>query len=288
VLDNTSDVICVLKSDGSFRYISPAVERVLGYSPEAHLGTVCFDYVHTDDAELVTESFAEILKTPGLHKSLQFRVRTTDGSLRYVEAIPNDQLEDLTLRGVVVTFRELTERVRMERVLKEAQERYRTLVEHLPAIDYVDTPEGPGYAGYTSPQAEAMLGYPLDAWDDDPLFWTKLLHPDDKEHVVAENTRANAAGEPLVLEYRMIARDDQVVWLHDESVVLRDEAGQIRYRQGVLLDITKRKEAEKALREAEIRYKTLVEQIPAITYIDRADGSDEPLYTSPQIEEMLG
>jgi diguanylate cyclase (GGDEF)-like protein/PAS domain S-box-containing protein len=288
VLENTSDVICVLKADGSFRYISPAVKRVLGYPPEALLGTVCFDYVHTDDAAFVAESFAQILKTPGLHTPLQFRVRTTDGSLRYVEAIPNNQLEDPTLQGMVVTFRDLTERVRMEKVLREAQERYRTLVEHLPAVVYVDTPKGPGYAGYTSPQAEAMLGYPLDAWDADPLFWTKLLHPDDKERVVAENTRANAAGEPLILEYRMISRDDRVVWLHDESVVLPDETGQIRYRQGVLLDITKRKEAEKALREAEVRYRTLVEQIPAITYIDRADGSDEPLYTSPQIEEMLG
>jgi diguanylate cyclase (GGDEF)-like protein/PAS domain S-box-containing protein len=288
VLENTSDVICVLKADGSFRYISPAVKRVLGYPPEALLGTVCFDYVHTDDAAFVAESFAQILKTPGLHTPLQFRVRTKDGSLRYVEAIPNNQLEDPTLQGMVVTFRDLTERVRMEKVLREAQERYRTLVEHLPAVVYVDTPKGPGYAGYTSPQAEAMLGYPLDAWDADPLFWTKLLHPDDKERVVAENTRANAAGEPLILEYRMISRDDRVVWLHDESVVLPDETGQIRYRQGVLLDITKRKEAEKALREAEVRYRTLVEQIPAITYIDRADGSDEPLYTSPQIEEMLG
>jgi diguanylate cyclase (GGDEF)-like protein/PAS domain S-box-containing protein len=288
VLENTSDVICVLKADGSFRYISPAVKRVLGYPPEALLGTVCFDYVHTDDAAFVAESFAQILKTPGLHTPLQFRVRTKDGSLRYVEAIPNNQLEDPTLQGMVVTFRDLTERVRMEKVLREAQERYRTLVEHLPAVVYVDTPKGPGYAGYTSPQAEAMLGYPLDTWDADPLFWTKLLHPDDKERVVAENTRANAAGEPLILEYRMISRDDRVVWLHDESVVLPDETGQIRYRQGVLLDITKRKEAEKALREAEVRYRTLVEQIPAITYIDRADGSDEPLYTSPQIEEMLG
>jgi PAS domain S-box-containing protein len=59
VLKNTSDVICVLKADGSFRYISPAVERVFGYPPEALLGTVCFDYVHTDDAAFVAESFEQ-------------------------------------------------------------------------------------------------------------------------------------------------------------------------------------------------------------------------------------
>jgi diguanylate cyclase (GGDEF)-like protein/PAS domain S-box-containing protein len=175
----------------------------------------------------------------------------------------------------VVTFRDLTERVRVEKSFRKAQGRYRTLVEQLPAVVYVDTLEGPGYAGYTSPQAEAMLGYPLDAWEANPLFWTTLLHRDDKERVVEENTRANAAGEPLV-------------WVRDESVVLRDESGQPLHRQGALFDITERKEAEKARREAETRYRTLVEQIPAVTYIDWADGSDKPLYTSPHIEEMLG
>jgi diguanylate cyclase (GGDEF)-like protein/PAS domain S-box-containing protein len=247
VLENTSDVICVLKADGSFRYISPAVKRVLGYLPEALVGMVGIDYVHTEDAAFVAESFAQILKTPGVHAPLQLRVRTADGSLRYVEAIPNNQLDDPTLKGVVVTFRDLTERVRMEEVLREAQERYRTLVEQLPAVVYVDTLKGPGFAAYTGPQAEAMLGYPLDAWDADPLFWTKLLHPDDKEHVVAENTRANVAGESLVLEYRMISRDGRVVWIRDESVLLRDEAGQPLHRQGVLFDITERKALEEQL-----------------------------------------
>jgi len=288
VLENTSDVICVLRADGSFRYISPAVERVLGYLPEALVGMVGFDYVHTEDAAFVAESFAQILKTPVMHAPLQFRVHTVDGSLRHVEAVPNNRLDDPTLRGVVVTFRDLTERVRVEKSFRKAQERYRTLVEQLPAVVYVNTLEGPGYAGYTSPQAEVMLGYPLDAWEVNPLFWTTLLHPGDKERVVGENTRANAAGEPLVLEYRMISRNGQVVWVRDESILLRDESGQPLHRQGALFDITERKKAEKALREAEIRYRTLIEQIPAVTYIDRADGSDKPLYTSPQIEEMLG
>jgi diguanylate cyclase (GGDEF)-like protein/PAS domain S-box-containing protein len=190
---------------------------------------------------------------------------------------------------VVLTFRDLSEQVRVVEALREAEERYRTLVEQLPAVVYIDTLEGAGYAGYTSPQAEAMLGYPLEAWDADPLFWTTLLHPEDKERVVAENTRANVASEALVLEYRMLSHDGRVVWIRDESVVLHDETGQPLHRQGALFDITERKEAEKALRETEVRYRTLVEQIPAVTYIDKVtDGPDEPIYTSPQIEGMLG
>jgi PAS domain-containing protein len=58
-----------------------------------------------------------------------------------------------------------------------------------------------------------MLGYPLEAWEAEGLFWTTLLHPDDKERVIAENARANAAGEALTLEYRMLSRDGRVVWV---------------------------------------------------------------------------
>ena len=76
VLENTSDVICVLAPDGSFHYISPAVKWVLGYLPEDLIGRVGFDYVHIEDAAFAAESFAQILKTPGLHAPLQFRVQT--------------------------------------------------------------------------------------------------------------------------------------------------------------------------------------------------------------------
>jgi PAS domain S-box-containing protein len=90
VLQNTSDVICVLGADGTFLYVSPAIESVLGYLPENLVGTVSFDYVHPDDAAFVTESFAQILKTPGVHAPVEFRARAADGSLRHVEAIPNN------------------------------------------------------------------------------------------------------------------------------------------------------------------------------------------------------
>jgi PAS domain S-box-containing protein len=114
VLQNTSDVICVLGADGTFLYVGPAIESVLGYLPENLIGTVGFDYVHPEDAAFVTEAFSQILKTPGVHAPVEFRARAADGSLRHVEAIPNNQLADPILRGVVVTFRDLTERVRAE------------------------------------------------------------------------------------------------------------------------------------------------------------------------------
>jgi PAS domain-containing protein len=75
---------------------------------------VGFDYVHPEDAALVAEAFARIVQTPGAHTPVEFRVRTADGSVRHVQGVPNNQLDHSILRGVVVTFRDLTDRVRAE------------------------------------------------------------------------------------------------------------------------------------------------------------------------------
>jgi PAS domain-containing protein len=73
------------------------------------------------------------------------------------------------------------------------------------------------------------------------------------------------------------------MWARDEATLVRDGEGKPLYWLGVQVDITERKWAEEALKEAEDRYHTLIEQIPAVTYIDKAtDGPDEPIYTSPR------
>jgi len=220
---------------------------VLGYPPDVLLGTVGFDYVHTEDAAFVAESFAQILKRPGVHAPLQFRVRTKDGSSRHVEAIPNNRLDDPILRGVVLTFRDLSDRVRVEEALREAEERYRTLVEQIPAVTYIDkVTDGPDEPIYTSPQIEEMLGYTSEEWLRGRL-WSQCLHPDDRERVLAADERFENGRESFSEEYRLIAKDGSVVWVREEAVETRDYAGEPQYWQGVIFDITERKNLEEEL-----------------------------------------
>ena len=85
----------------------------------------------------------------------------------------------------------------------------------------------------------------------------------------------------------MVARDGRIVWFRDEAVLQRSEEGEPAYWQGVMMDITARKEAEAGLAEAEARYRALVEQLPAIAYIDPVDRNGT-VYISPQTETILG
>jgi two-component system, NarL family, sensor histidine kinase UhpB len=98
-----------------------------------------------------------------------------------------------------------------------------------------------------SPHIEQVLGFSPDEWMADPRLWVDRIHPDDRPDVIDETERCIAAGDPFKLEYRMLAREGRVVWLHDvASVVGRDEAGRSLRYQGLQLDITDRKQAEHA------------------------------------------
>jgi diguanylate cyclase (GGDEF)-like protein/PAS domain S-box-containing protein len=117
LVQNSSDIITILDADGTVRYVSPAVERVTGYMPEEQVGTNAFGSVHPDDMEQALNTFAEVLKSAGLHPPLEFRVTHKDGSWRYLEHVVNNLLDDPVVRGVVVNSWDLTERKALEEQL---------------------------------------------------------------------------------------------------------------------------------------------------------------------------
>ena len=131
----------------------------------------------------------------------------------------------------------------------EVGRRYRTLIEQLPLVVYVDALDSVSSNIFTSRQVEPMLGYTVEEWATDAELFSRLLHPDDRERVLTAHVHTHATHEPLSLEYRLIARDGRVVHLRDEGVVVLGDQGQPLYLQGYLLDITQQREAEHQLRQ---------------------------------------
>jgi PAS domain S-box-containing protein len=171
---------------------------------------------------------------------------------------------------------------RQRRRTESVEHRYRTLVEALPAALYISSLDKTSNALYVSPAIVELLGYSLDEWARRPQLFDEILHPLDREDVLTAIDAAKHAGEPYEAEYRVFRDDGSIVWVRDRAVTVRDARGRPTHWQGFLVDVTERKHAE-------VRYRTLAEQLPLITYIDTPYSNDEAAaYVSPQVEDILG
>ncbi len=172
----------------------------------------------------------------------------------------------------------VTERARTRDQLRDAELRYRALVEQIPAATYVDVVEDAEARRlsplYVSPQVEIMLGYSPEEFREDPGLWHRIIHPDDREAAEAADLAHYRTGEPLSLEVRMIAKDGNIVWVRDEAALLRGYAGHEVVSQGVFLDITELMEAQ--AERARLRGQLVLAQEEERRRI-AADIHDDPL-----------
>ncbi len=120
LIQNSSDVVAIVGADGVTRYVSPVVERVLGYKPENGLGHSVFQppVMHPDDADKVRDTFARISGSPGAEATVDFRLRHADGRWVQVEATTKNLLADPSIGGIVVNYRDITERKTLEERLR--------------------------------------------------------------------------------------------------------------------------------------------------------------------------
>ncbi len=172
--------------------------------------------------------------------------------------------------------------------LQRSEARYRTLVEQLPSVVYVVENTLDPDVLYCSPAIEEILGRPATDLVSNRTRWPELIHPDDREATWGDWERSVLRGERFDAEYRMIHRDGSIVWVRDVCDLVRDADGGAAYRQGVMFDVSAEKRAEAELRASETWHRTLVEQLPAVVYVQSDEPTPRTLYVSPNAREILG
>jgi len=250
LVQNTSDIITLLEADGTIRYISPAVERVMGYKPEEQVETNAFDSVHPDDRERVLGIFAEVLKRPGLHPPFAFRVPHKDGSWRYLEYVVNNLLDDPAVRGLVVTSRDVSERERTEKALIESERRFRQLFEN--SVDALFVHDEQGRFVDCNAEACRALGYTREEL-------LQLSVADIATHLISEEERREKKGDTL-WEQAMHGEPGRLVGFEENELRRKDGTifpvevgvGALEYEGRKLIfasirDTTERKRAEEEL-----------------------------------------
>lgn len=137
VVENSSDIITIVEADGTIQFESPSVERILGYAPDERVGENAFSFVHPNDIPIITEAFSNVLQEPGTVLSVEYRVRHKDGSWRHMSSTGANLLDNPTVKGIVATSRDLTDRVNAEQELQQTAEDLRRSNQELEQFAYV-------------------------------------------------------------------------------------------------------------------------------------------------------
>ncbi|HEX2739659.1 MAG TPA: PAS domain S-box protein [Rubrobacter sp.] len=254
IMDAALDCIITMDEAGLVTDFNPAAEITFGHRRDEVLGRELAEVIIPPafrDAH--RRGLAHYLATgdgPVLNRRVELRGMRSDGSEFPVELtiVPIQVAGRPAFTGYL---RDITERERAQARLQRAERLYRTLVDQMPAVTYIealDAGERETNLVYASPQIEDLFGYSAEEWISAPDLFVRLLHPEDRERVLAADDLTERTGEPFREEYRQFTRDGRVLWIRDEAILVRDEEGNPLYWQGIIMDISEQKRVEEALR----------------------------------------
>jgi diguanylate cyclase (GGDEF)-like protein/PAS domain S-box-containing protein len=246
LVETSTDVIALIGVDGRIRFINEACREVLGFEPDEMVGGHVRDFNANQRLPGVDAAFERLLGGEA-HFRRRMTATRKDGST--VELMFNASPlrgDDGEVISVVVIATDISDLIATQELLQEAEGRYRSLVEQLPAVSYIAEPGAKGAWAYVSPQLEPMLGFSQAEWTSDPTLWARRIHPEDRDRVLEEEERDAILGVPLASEYRMITKDGRVIWVRDEGV-LRAEPGERVHYEGMITNVTERKSFESQL-----------------------------------------
>jgi PAS domain S-box-containing protein len=255
LIDNSLDVMGILNSDATVCYLSPAVDRLLGFKPERMLGRNAFDMIHPDDAANVRRVFSDGIQSPEFATSVEYRLQHEDGSWVNVETSARGLLDNPAVMGIVFVMRDITARKQAEQRLRESEERYRQAVENSPNPIFSVNREGTiltwnGACRKIFKHGEEFIGRPLSE-----LLWD----PEDKPRVADLQARVFQKKALCDVEISYRCQDGTARFMISRLYPLLDPGGQVEGCVFANTDITERKRGEAEIAQRANEFAALFE-----------------------------
>jgi PAS domain S-box-containing protein len=263
ITENSNDFISLFDENDNFLYANPAIINVLGYNENELVGKVNFnDLIYPGDKELT--------KSYGTHSVIELRYRKKDGAYIWVESSSlqvNYHGKKITIR----ISRDITERKRIENErtrlyaqIETQKIRIDNLLANVPGVVWETRgkPFGPDQKmEFVSEYVEKLLGYSVKEWLNTPNFWSKIIHPDDREEAISEAMNNYVNKKRGINRFRWIKKDGSEVWIEAQSTCICGSDGNVIGMRGVNMDVTEQIKFEKqisaSLKEKEVLLKEI-------------------------------
>lgn len=275
--ENVTDIIVQVNPAYEYSYASPSVERVLGYTPQEFVGKSTLYFMHPDDIQGILSLRPEPsdFETGQDTPRVEFRYRHKLGHWVWLERVGTPLFSEGSheLAGFIAALRDITARRQAEDALRASESRYRLLAENID--DIIMTFSMDRVITYMSPSCERLLGFSQE--EVIGKSHSEFIHPEDYPQVIDKTRQAVVLkASSYTNQFRLRHKDDQYSWYEVRTRVIYDPNSIHDTRFiAVLRDITERKRAEDALRESEIRLRTIVENIPVMISFFDAEGNFE-------------
>lgn len=270
---------------GRIYAVNPRFAQIAGRSIEEMTRIDWMSITHPDDVQKDLDNMA-LLNTGKISGfQMEKRYLRPSGDAVWINmTIAPVTTADRTQRRHLCMIEDITERKQTEEALRQSQARQALLIRSVPIVLYSAHPGGTYGGTWVSDNIEDITGFTARQFVNDPDLWISRLHPDDREAAIEASRRAVESGFSST-EYRWQCADGQYRWLLDQSVLVTNQA-EDKELIGMWLDITERRQAEEALREAEAKFRTLVEQPLLGFYIIGDNG--RVAYTNAKLAELFG
>ena len=262
MLSNITDVIGIMGADGKMKYKSPNIEKWFGWDPEELIGTSGFQNVHPDDLEEAQNIFESIIDSDSVTRTFELRYKCKDGSYKPVELTAKNLINDPLVNGILLNYRDITQRIQDENKVREKDIEYRKLLANVPDLIFQFTrrPDGSYCVPFASNAIERVFGCsPADVVTDfEPI--SRVIHPEDLDRILQdiEYSAANLSRFSCEFRVKMQGKPDQ--WIYCISAPERLSDGSVTW-YGFNTNITELKKTEEALRENEEYLKVTLQSI---------------------------
>ncbi|WKZ37437.1 MAG: PAS domain S-box protein [Anaerolineales bacterium] len=258
LLNQSPDGYFIIELSGRILTVNEAMCKELEFSEEEFLSMNIWEIIPDHFLDQYRERLTKILAGESLKEAVEYEVGGKDGKVVYVEVLSAPRYSGKDIIGFQGIARDISPRKRAEAALRQSETKFRSLIAHLPTVVYMNPVDDASTTLYVSPQIENLLGYTPEEWLADPKLWSKTIHPEDHPDVLKQAAYTDQRREPFNMDYRMTARDGSLVWVHDQLSLVNDLEGKPQYWQGIMLDITERKQTENKIRR-QIDYLTALQ-----------------------------